>query len=1095
MSRRLLRDEDHLRSVLEIPFSAEQMAAIVAPHDRPGVIIAGAGSGKTTVMAARVVWLVGHEGVPPEAILGLTFTNKAATELSARVRDSLRLLSDSAGRDVVVEDAGQPSVSTYHAYAGTLITEYGLLLGFEPDVALTADASRFQRAARALASYGGSLALTSTSMPHLIGDVLRLDSQMAEHLVHPVGVWRFDEEFRAEVRAATQDAKQIKLFGELCDTAAKRDELVTLVERYREAKAAAGVMDFSDQMERGARLAIEVPQVGAAQRERYQVVLLDEYQDTSVAQRDLLRGLFSGPDGADGLGHCVTAVGDPCQAIYGWRGAAADNLTGFLDDFPPSADAALESCGRGAAYSLRVNRRSGADILDVANTLAGPYYTSSEHVLPLLPPDGAPPGEVRAGCFETVVDEIDWVAGAVADAHTRFAWSEIAVLVRNRTEIPALTVAMRDSGVPVEVVGLTGLLAQPEVEDVIATLRVVDDVTANAALLRLLTGPRWLIGARDLALLGRRARDLVDRPDATRSDDLDAELERSVRGVDPTEILSLADAVDDPGGLAYSSQARERFRELSVLLRGLRRHIGESPVDLVRRTITALDLDVELAALPGTAARLALDNLAVLVDAVAEFVGNDPTSPLAAVLAYLDAEDDYNNGMDVASPSDSDSVKLLTVHKAKGLEWDAVFVPFMSEKVFPSELPRALWLTSAAALPGPMRGDADSQPVIAGWSNKAMDDYKADGRDEALMEETRLGYVSLTRARSMLVATGHHWGRTQKNARGPSAFLGVVRDWLAARGRAPEVWAPAPDGDDDNPMRAAHEVVTWPGDLDADLVSRRRDVADLVTRLLDEWASTDGDAVRPADHEPVQDPHLQSRLRELDEDIELLLTEARQARSDVVEVTVPAALSPTAILAIRDDPDAFARRLARPMPHRPSASARFGTRFHAWLEAHFDQQVLLGDAELPGRDETDIDDEAELAELIATFRTGPFGDRTPFAVEAGFALQLAGQHVRGRIDAVYETADGFEVIDWKTNRDADADPLQLAIYRLAWAEMHDLALSQVSAAFYYVRRGEVVRYAADADPAHGGLPARAGIEAVLAAAVAAPVALAATVRA
>ena len=137
--------------------------------------------------------------------------------------------------------------------------------------------------------------------------------------------------------------------------------------------------------------------------------------------------------------------------------------------------------------------------------------------------------------------------------------------------------------------------------------------------------------------------------------------------------------------------------------------------------------------------------------------------------------------------------------------------------------------------------------------------------------------------------------------------------------------------------------------------------------------------------------------------------------------------------------------------------ARRGSRFHAWVEARFGQQSLLDPDDLPGRGDLGIDDEDDLRELIATFESGPFGDRVPHAVEAPFALVLAGQVVRGRIDAVYAEPDGsWLVIDWKTNRRQTADPLQLALYRLAWAELLDVPLDQVVAGFHYVRTGETV---------------------------------------
>jgi len=141
------------------------------------------------------------------------------------------------------------------------------------------------------------------------------------------------------------------------------------------------------------------------------------------------------------------------------------------------------------------------------------------------------------------------------------------------------------------------------------------------------------------------------------------------------------------------------------------------------------------------------------------------------------------------------------------------------------------------------------------------------------------------------------------------------------------------------------------------------------------------------------------------------------------------------------------------------------------VEARFGQQDLFDPEDLPGQADAGIDSDADLAELIAAFELGPFADRVPHAVEAPFALVLDGQVVRGRIDAVYAEPDGFLVVDWKTSRRDDADALQLALYRLAWAELAGVPVELVRAAFYYVRSGRLV------EPDR--LPGRAELDAVL----------------
>ncbi len=259
-------------------------------------------------------------------------------------------------------------------------------------------------------------------------------------------------------------------------------------------KSDLGLMDFSDQIELGARLAEDQPEVGVAEREKFKVVLLDEYQDTSVAQATMLSRLFGG-------GHAVTAVGDPNQAIYGWRGASVSNILSFAETFP-AGDGDVRS------YPLTVNRRSDRRILAIANRLAAPLYDATTAVRPLEPKPEAAAGVVAARVFETQREELAWLAGAVREAHDGAEtgrWSDIGVLARDNATAAEVFDALTDAGIPVEIVGLSGLLRLPEVAEVVAILHLLQDVTANSSLLTLLTGARWAIGPRDLKLLGDRA--------------------------------------------------------------------------------------------------------------------------------------------------------------------------------------------------------------------------------------------------------------------------------------------------------------------------------------------------------------------------------------------------------------------------------------------------------------------------------------------------------------------------------------------------------------------------------------------------------------
>ncbi|MFH9210495.1 ATP-dependent DNA helicase [Streptomyces globisporus] len=1171
-----ITDPEQLKELLGIPFTPEQTACIVAPP-APQVIVAGAGSGKTTVMAARVVWLVGTGQVAPEQVLGLTFTNKAAGELAERVRKAL-IAAGVTDPDVIDPDnpPGEPTISTYHAFAGRLLTEHGLRIGLEPSTRLLADATRYQLAAKVLREAPGPYPALTRSFSTLVSDLLALDGELSEHLVRPGTLETYDTELLRDLAAAKLSNADLRKIPEAAEA---RRSLLGLTERYRAAKRSRDLLDFGDQIALSAELALTRPEVGRILREEFRVVLLDEYQDTSVAQRLLLSALFgSGTGAGTGVGaaghapptgHAVTAVGDPCQAIYGWRGASVANLDDFPEHFP-HADGTPAT-----RYSLSENRRSGGRLLQLANGLAEPLRAMHEGVEALRPAPGAErDGVVRCALLSTHTEEIDWLADSLAHlVRTGTPPGEIAVLCRTAGDFPEIQAALVARDIPVEVVGLAGLLHLPEVADLVAVCEVLQDPGANASLVRLLTGPRWRIGPRDLALLGRRARLLVHRAGHADDADADQRLAEAVEGTDPAEVISLADALDTflvagdaaDDGLPFSAEARVRFARLARELRDLRRSLADPLMDVLHRVLATTGLEVELSASPQALAARRRETLANFLDTAARFASLDGEASLLAFLGFLRTAAQYEKGLDNALPGGENTVKVLTAHKSKGLEWDVVAVPGLVTGQFPSGQSRDAWTAQAKVLPHALRGDAATLPALDSFDAKGIKAFKEEMKEHQHTEELRLGYVTFTRPRSLLLGSGHWWGPSQKRTRGPSAFLEALYEHCAAGHGEIEAWADEPAEDEENPALAERDAdLAWPLPLDADALARRRAARDTVLSHLERMA-VQGDEQAPAyapgpddvpAHEPWDDeppldepaadedwdwdalpterppsapeaapdpadtprepaphaevapdtasdpaphteptPHIPAArhapettgpadrltpeearaLASWDRDLDSLAGELRRARATVREVVIPAALSATQLLRLAEDPEAFAQELARPMPRPPQPAARRGTRFHAWVESRYEELPLpmLGPDELPGGDESDaeIADERDLAELKEAFERTAYARRTPYRVETPFRITLAGRVIRGRIDAVYRTGDTYEIVDWKTTRHRTADPLQLAVYRLAWAELHDLPLDAVTATFLYVRTGETVH--------PQGLPGRAELERIL----------------
>jgi len=615
-----------LSELLGIGFSPEQLRAITAPLT-PNLIVAGAGTGKTTVMAARVVWLVGTGQVRPDAVLGLTFTRRAAAELDAKITRALAVLGD----DIADES---PLVATYDSFAGQLLDWHGLRLGPQAHGRLITDAEPYQLAAEVVGKPG--------FVPQLLGErasstiverLLDLDQQMTAHLVD-------EESIRAACEALTTECEQAPgyrgaMYANVRDvsaTAAERLELLQFVRCYRELKQERGCVEFADQQAMATRLACSVPAVGAAWRDRFQVVLLDEYQDTSAVQAKMLSQLF-------GDGFPVSAVGDPRQSIYGWRGAAADNMGQFGHLFAADGQPVV-------TYPLATNRRSGHQIVAVANAVAGqsPGMAAQQ---PLVPDEKRPPGTVEARTFLTYPEEAADLASRVAEAHRlgwADSWADEAVLVRRNGDIPAIYQALTDIGVPVEIVGIGGLMALPEIASVIALLRLAADEADNPAVVLLISGPACGLGTGDMAALAHRARELDDRG-------------------------WLLDAVCDPGS-GVSPVAHPRLRRLAGVIQSVRRQRHEAAVDLVRIAADELGLTSELV-VPSAWSQAVAPQWRRFV----AHVSDQSAVSLNALLAWLDAEAAYGDQLDQATPSADDSVKLLTVHKAKGLEWSVVALP------------------------------------------------------------------------------------------------------------------------------------------------------------------------------------------------------------------------------------------------------------------------------------------------------------------------------------------------------------------------------------------------------------------------------------
>ncbi|MCV7168666.1 ATP-dependent helicase [Mycobacterium manitobense] len=1049
-----------LASALGVFAPTEEQAAVIAAPPGPLVVIAGAGAGKTETMAARVVWLVANGYAAPGEVLGLTFTRKAAGQLLRRVRSRLARLAG-VGLLPGGDDADPATVSTYHAFAGTLLRDHGLLLPIEPDTRLISETELWQLAFRVVCEHPGELHVDKTPAA-VTAMVLRLAGQLAEHLVGTDQLRDTHIELERLVHTLPagpyqRDRGPSQWLLRLLATQNERTELVPLIDALHRRMRADKVMDFGTQMAAAARLAAEFPQVGVQVRQRYRVVLLDEYQDTGHAQRIALSSLFGG--GVDD-GLALTAVGDPIQSIYGWRGASATNLPRFATDFP------LADGSPAPTLELRTSWRNPPRALRLANEVSAEARRRSVAVRELLPRPGAEPGTIRCALLNDLAAERDWVADQIAALY-HGAGDDVptaAVLLRRNADAAPMADALTARGVPVEVVGLAGLLSIPEVADVVAMLRLLADPTAGAAAMRVLTGPRWRLGAKDVAALWRRAVELDDTAAPAGSASTEEIVARTAPDAD---AACLADAICDPGAAQrYSAEGYRRIVALGRELTALRAHLGFPLPELVADVRRVLGIDAEArAAQPVGAGWAGAEHLDTFADVVADFAAR-PGATVSGLLGYLDAAMVVENGLAPAEVSVSaNRVQILTVHAAKGLEWQVVAVPHLSARVFPSTAQPRTWLTDPADLPPLLRGDrataADHGVPVLDTSDvndrkvlsDRIHDHKSRLEQRRVDEERRLLYVALTRAEDTLLLSGHHWGAAESKPRGPSDFLCELEDIIdrsVADGDpcgVVEHWAPAPADGEPNPLRENVVEAVWPPDPAG---GRRADLdrgAALVTRAMA------GELRQDADVDGWR------------ADVDALLAE-RERAGRAAPVELPAQVSVSTLVDLGRDPAAATQRLARRLPVRPNPDALLGTAFHDWVQRFYGAERLFDLDDLPGAVDSELRrSEAEaLAELQAAFMVSPWAARTPVDVEVPFDMVIGDTVVRGRIDAVFADDDGgVTVVDWKTGGPPDTDrarsqaAVQLAVYRLAWAALHDRPASSVRAAFHYVRTGETVR--------------------------------------
>jgi DNA helicase-2/ATP-dependent DNA helicase PcrA len=1010
----------------------EQWTAISWPLE-PCVVVAGAGSGKTSVMAARVIylamvatgaWEADHPGVMPGNVLCLTFTNKATENLMIRIRRALRTLD--------LEEGEEPQILNYHAFAAEVLERHGMLIGLEPGVRVLGQAQRAEIAARVLDRMTFKDQHTRWQ-PTLVGYILSLDEQLANHLVQPETVIEHVEGKLGALRKAKSD--------EPLRAAIERIEIARAVGIFRELKAELGVIDFGDQIAHAVRIATEHPEVCEGYRERFGAVLLDEYQDTNHAQARLMRAVFGG-------GHPVTAVGDPDQNVYAWRGASLRNLIQFPNTFR-TADGA-----ESARLPLYTNFRSGSQILSAADRVIRelPVAQRPDPDKVLRPWERNGTGGVEVSQYEHEISEAEGVADRLQRVHDAgVAWKDCAVLCRTHRLFEPLQLAFLEKGIPAEFVNLAGLIHLPEIVEVLAYARAAEDPSDGVALARILTGPRYRVGLHDLARVAQWSRHetseflrILDQLQLDEDDDL---LEDHPFLM--AEALEHLDEVSD-----LSEQGRDRLEafaaELEQLRSAARRPVGEFLAEIIRRTGLLAELDAAADADMAAARRR---NLAAFLEQVHTFQPVEGELTLRAFLDYVDSIEDDREWNPV-QPSEDDSVKVMTVHAAKGLEFDAVFVPGLASGLFPDTRIQQNPTRKGSSLDVELRRDRDLLPVF----QDNMKAFTDELRKQEEYEERRICYVALTRARRELFVSSANWYGEAHQAKGVGTFFVELKKWAEGSGAR----VTFEGGQDDemaetNPLDGYRQrfVRPWPGPAAPE--DRDELFPEGWRRAAVEAAARGGNGRRVA------------ALAEKERDaFERGSASRRTLAAHLVEQgsetdrppPAPSSTSVGGLINYARCPKLYYWSSVRPLPTFAGPSARIGTEIHRWIEMRSRGQATLLEVE----DEPDVTAEelagtpGRLEDLRQAFAGSRFADMVPLYAERPFLLPVEGITIKGRIDAIYGLPDGpWEVVDYKTGKvPATDDPiarLQLDLYALACIEVWHKAPEDIRLTYLYLSAG------------------------------------------
>ncbi|MCL5257455.1 MAG: ATP-dependent helicase [Chloroflexi bacterium] len=997
-----------------IIFTPEQAAAVECLP--PQLIIAGAGTGKTTVLTEKLIAVIREKRADAGSVLGLTFTDKAAGEMAERVRAALT-------RDGIDVPASSLNISTFHSFGEQIVRENLVRLGINPGYRLATRGVQWDLLTGLFNDLTFDAVDISLSVSTVFSNLLDFFGQAKDHMVAPEDLLKY-----LDSQTPSGLPEYARGYWEGC-LAQWRDVQAAYV-RYEEGLREREFLDFGDLLRLPVKLFLSSPAIRQRYLERFKYIFVDEYQDTNAAQAALLSLLINqeSPN--------VVVIGDDDQAIYQWRGAMVDNILNF-DKLGVFGDHKV------AKSTIVTNRRSYPPILDLAQAVINPIKNRHEKRLGYHHATGQ--AEVGHYVAATGASEAQWIAGRIESLlpwaegldDRKHGWGAFAVLCRKRAMFPAVAAALDAAGIPYELIGGTGFYDRPEIKDILSYLMVITDPGDNIALARILISPRFRLSDRDIFFLGQWKKKALK--EAEEAEDISA----------PVALIDALSHVSEIPEL--SPQALERLQVLRDDLDDFTRQANRLSIPgLALHILDRTGYRWELEADSSSSSKIALLNLQKMVDLAAEFQLADSRSSLSAFVQYVKftVESEDIEGEVRPVDEDSNTVKVMSVHQAKGLEFPCVFIPGLVKGYFPTRSTNPL--DKYCNLPPGLRADSATYPSMNLAGCRTEKDFKREEKrvKDALKalkleEERRLCYVAVTRAQFKLFFSRARWYGTAKKEKEPSVFweemvqTGLADD-LGVEGPEPEILARSQERREETREESMSKLLL-------DKEAARRWLNDTVDR-----AGMDG--------------HWEELKAGADRIIATVTAEV-----GTIETLKPPPVrvaSYSALACYRQCPAKYRYAYIDRLPSRPSPAASVGTDVHELIRRHaLGQQVAT---------QADFDELAGSGEwlegafgaagrtLFDRYLESVYARRRPQYVEQPFNLRIGGVVVRGRIDRLDHLPDGsWEIVDFKTGRyvpspEQAANDLQLRIYALAAREIWGVPEDKLSCTLFYLQHGRPV---------------------------------------